>query len=87
MELFKLTKVMDPHQHMPEDIKDAFFEAHKDYVHGNNSYVTHSVGEYVGSLKEGDENDPYYNSSMSTFDKWMMENFELNESIMILYWW
>lgn len=86
-QLFDLKKVMDPHKHMPEDIKDAFFEAYSDRVHGNDSYVKHTVGEYVTSLKEGDELDPYYNSSMATFDKWTMENLEMNESIIILYWW
>lgn len=87
MELYTLRKVVDPHRNMPKDIKDSFFEAFKDESRGNDSYINFTVGEYVNSLRPGDEDDEYYNSSLATFDKWMMENFELNESVILLYWW
>jgi hypothetical protein len=87
MELFEMRKVVDPHKHFPKDITTVFFEAFREYGRGNDSYITYSVGEYISSLKPGDEDDEYYNPDMAVFDKWMLEHFEKGEDLLILHWW
>lgn len=78
-EAFELRKVIDPHKHMPKEIKDAFFDAVGEWDLSNESYVDWKVGGWSGDESNLD--------SQITVDKWLLEHFEEGERVIILHWW
>lgn len=79
MPAFELRKVVNPHAHMPEEIKKAFFDGTRDWEKGNDSYVDWTVGSW-----DSDHPDDVL---LKVVDTWALENFEKDESIIILHWW
>jgi hypothetical protein len=77
MEIYDLRKVIDPHKHMPDEIKDSFFEGCRDLEYiGQNTYVSWSVGEYLNEKHFG------------AVDRWLLTNgFSNSDEILILCWW
>lgn len=80
MASFDLRKVVDPHKHMPDNIKDTFFEATRSWEKSNDSYVDWTVGFYSESDYEDD-------NLLKTVDNWAIEHFSKGEEIIILHWW
>lgn len=81
-EIFTLEKVIDPHKHMPEEIKDAFFKGHEFWDLGNNSYMPW----IVGSIKNPSEDFPE-DLFRKQVDDWLLEHLTAGERVLILYWW
>ncbi len=82
MEVFELKKVVRPHQHMPADVKQAFFEGTRPWEMANDSFVEWTVGEYQDADDDFDED-----ALLKEVDDWALKNFTKGESIIILHWW
>jgi hypothetical protein len=79
--LFEMRKVIDPHDHMPEEIIEALFYGARDMGMNNGSHLDWQVGEWFD-----DEDQP----DLAKVDKWLLANpksFQSGEDIIILYWW
>jgi hypothetical protein len=79
MKSFELRKVVDPHQHMPEEVQEAHHEMMCKWDHGNDSFHFWTVGEFDYAK----EDDTY----LSTLAKWFNDNFEKGEELIVLSWW
>jgi hypothetical protein len=92
---FKLMKVVDPHSHMPKEIKNALFESMRGRANGTT--IHWRVGEQTdeSDFEEVDDEDPLEDDAdwiktcraAIKVDAWLMENFEKGEDILVLYWW
>lgn len=79
--IFTLTKVICPHENMPEEIREAWFQGLEEWEMGNNQFVSWMVGS--SSDFEGQAF-----KDTKKVDDWLLDNgFEENENVMILYWW
>ncbi len=85
--VYDLVKVVDPHSHMPKNVKDAFFDVYRgDCGLSNDSHVNWTVGGEFDDFD--DEEVEICNKHRKTVDDWLLANGFVNgEDIMILYWW
>jgi len=74
---FDLLKVIDPHKHMPDEVKESFFAAQKNNDNNNGSYVDRYIGRW--KYEDGDPD--------KIVEEWLLANFERGERVIILYWW
>lgn len=87
--VFSLVKVIDPHSHMPKEIKDALFDAYRGEL-SNGSYEHWTVGDHENEdVPDIDDDDEYSQAykSFAIIDEWMLKHFVKGEIVMILYWW
>lgn len=77
---FSIRKVIDPHENMPEEIKNAFFKIIKDWDWwGQNTYFEWRIGN--GSEATDLE-------SGKILDDWLLNNgISTDESVLLLCWW
>lgn len=90
--IFDLRKVINPHKHMPKDIKDAFFKVFEDQDYNNahirdsfiNWKINESEYEDIGN-DDGSEDDRIL--TIKKVNDWLLENgIEKTETVLILYW-
>lgn len=83
--IFDLRKVIDPHKHMPNEIKNSFLKLCYSMEYNNNSFYEWKVGSFDKPIDSIDEDD------IDVFgyqvDTWMLQHFKKNEKIIILHWW
>ena len=87
-EVFDLLKVVDPHQHMPGEICDALFEGYRG-ERPNGSFIRWYVGQEGAALDDDNDDSeyPFSHNQLVKVDQWLLQNFQRNEEILILYWW
>ncbi len=70
--IYDLVKVIDPHKHMPGNIRASFFDGESDNDRSQNTFIRWTIGEEYGD----------------DVDTWLLANgFSLGETVMILFWW
>lgn len=82
---YDVVKVIDPHKHMPESVKDAFFKIHRELEMNNDSYVYWKIKDWEAELKNSDAATTNYIKSINS---WLREiGIPDDESVIILHWW
>jgi hypothetical protein len=87
---FEMQKVVNPHEHMPDNIKEALFEIGRDWELSNGSYIEWDVGDEQNQEELLDDSGDLatVDQYLKTIDDWMLANgFKDGENAIILYWW
>jgi hypothetical protein len=82
MKTFTSTKTVNPHQNMPSNVKNAFFEVMRKWDFSNNSFYFWTINNNF----EYDLNDPH-DMNQKIVSDWVDQNFPNEKEVIVLYWW